>query len=62
MTYRYGIDGERLEVDEEEGRLSVHPTTCERGWIEVDGVVATVMPCPVCRPELLERLRARKDP
>jgi hypothetical protein len=60
MSYRYGIDGERIEQDELEVDTTPHPSTCDRGWIPVDGDVAMVRPCPRCRPETVQRLHERK--
>lgn len=35
------------------------PHRCDRGWLDTD--TDTLRPCPVCRPELVERLRRQRD-
>jgi hypothetical protein len=34
-----------------------HPRTCDRGWLG-ENAQGHVIPCPVCRPHLVARLRS----
>lgn len=59
--HHYDRTGERVEVEDVEGLpLGAHPAGCDSGWIEVDGDVRAVRPCPRCRPALVARLAARR--
>lgn len=50
MSWRYDMTGERIEVNDDDGLLYVHPVGCDNGWIEVDAEQVIVRACPACRP------------
>lgn len=52
-TYRYGIDGERIE-DVEPPLERVGPHRCTDGWLD-DDEDGRARPCLECRPHLAGR-------
>jgi hypothetical protein len=47
-------DGDLIEPTEDS---PAHPLACDRGWLG-ENAQGHVIPCPVCRPHLVERLRS----